>query len=1125
MVTSGADKTIRLWDIKTGRLLRSLNGHKALTSSAKLTADGAKVASSDYDGQIKIWNAESGQMASMLVGTKGDASLLFPRDGRTLFFKDNLQGIGRFDVEANKALSAYRPIPALGTDVFRRIKLSPDERMLAAGDSAGRIYLFDVHTGKQLRRWDVFTGHGLNSLGFSSDGRLLVTASQGQPKLIKVWEVASGKLVRQFQTHTDHLTDVTFSSDGRLIFTSDWDKTVKAWDAASGTLLWSTSLTVGAEALAVAPDGFLAAGGNGIDFLEPLSGRIVRHIGGPAALDYYASASFLPDGNWLLSGAAGLGIWDLNSGQRLQLFGSDVGGNLSPVVIGENGKWIAASISDNAIKLWDVSVGQLLAAIPVAPHAENYALNSVTISPDARLVASANEPSKGQSSTGKTILLWNVSNGSLARTIPAYAHDGHTVAFSPDSQLLASIGRDDNGWTSAVKLWSPSNGQLVRTITDDLSDKVIFSADGRSLATGGDVSHSTIKIYDVATARRLQSFQKSPFAKGIALSPDGQLAVSAGGLNDTTTVWDLKNQTQLFELKGGLGESRSVMFSPDSSRIIKANVNGTVGIWDRRNGELLATTVQSDTGEWITITPEGFFVASEKGGELIHVVRGFEVTGIDQLYQSLYRPDLVRDKLAGDPRGLVREAAAQLDLNKAIASGNAPDVRVTLPGRSLGQGNVDGSDVSAEAEISERGGGIGRVEWRVNGVTSGVDNAAAPATGQPVRLTRSLALNPGDNTIEVLAYNSANLIASVPARVNVVAQLASPSIGPSQPAAPSATPAPAPVAATKPRLFVVVAGVNEYADKRFRLSYAVSDAKEVARGFQDASAGVYQSAEVKLMTDGEVTRERLDAAFAEMAAKTSASDVFVLYLAGHGKTVDGRYYFVPQDFSVDGELNDKAINAALKTKAIAQDQWQRWFASIPARKSVILFDTCDSGTLAGDETQQLERGAANDRLAQATGRSILAASGGSQEALEGYHGHGLFTYELLDAINQADGDRSGTVELNELAAYVYAQVSELSQKVFKQRQIPEMKITTNFPLAKQTRILQDEVTPIAEAEPNYQLTQTAQLQIKPSAGTVVRSLSAKTPVAVLESKNGWSLVAFGGKPLGYVATRDLGPRQ
>jgi len=131
---------------------------------------------------------------------------------------------------------------------------------------------------------------------------------------------------------------------------------------------------------------------------------------------------------------------------------------------------------------------------------------------------------------------------------------------------------------------------------------------------------------------------------------------------------------------------------------------------------------------------------------------------------------------------------------------------------------------------------------------------------------------------------------------------------------------------------------------------------------------------------------------------------------------------------------------------------------------------------------------------------------------------------LLEAIAQADGDNNGTVELTELEAYVYGQVAELSLKVFKQRQVPQMKITSNYPLAMRTRILQDETTPVAETRPNYQLAQAAQLQIQPAAGaTVVRSLSARTAVTVLESRNGWSLIASEGKPLGYVATRDLVP--
>jgi hypothetical protein len=112
-------------------------------------------------------------------------------------------------------------------------------------------------------------------------------------------------------------------------------------------------------------------------------------------------------------------------------------------------------------------------------------------------------------------------------------------------------------------------------------------------------------------------------------------------------------------------------------------------------------------------------------------------------------------------------------------------------------------------------------------------------------------------------------------------------------------------------------------------------------------------------------------------------------------------HFVPQDFRLDGERTKEALDKAVTAQGIAQEQWQQWFARIPARRSMLLFDTCESGTLtdAERETQTLERGAASDRLAQATGRSILTAASGDTDALEGFRQHGLFTYSVLEALD------------------------------------------------------------------------------------------------------------------------------
>jgi WD40 repeat protein/uncharacterized caspase-like protein len=1036
------------------------------------------------------------------------------------------------------------------------------------------VKLLDAESGRVIRILGTYSEkESPTSIAFSPDGRLVAVG--GYEGIARIWDVASGRLLYTL-AHSEtknsrFVNQVGFTADSRTIVTTGGPEGLKFWDATTGKMVrkFNDKRYAWSGTFAFSPNGqfMISASNQAISVTDVTASTGVATSFGQADTHSVTYAPLARD-RWLEIGSYGMVTWDAASGQLAQSYEREpgyIGGSARFWGLDGNGRFeVALHGSDEQLrvaKIWDATSGALVRDISWGPppkagkpcsSCSDYSLENITTSPDGRWLAAT----LYGDDTG-TVKIWDIATGNQVGSLTTGAgarasgdalptRAANYMLFTPDSRSLV-VGSFDTKIKQWIKVWDVESRKLRNAFL--LEEKAglgeahnyqfALSPDGRTIAVqyvlyghGGDLEGThTIATIDLASGRMLHTFLADKInnnANLIQYSPDGRLIFVGNYNSNLVNVWDADTGRLVRRLEDNPGSPWSIAFSPDRRRFIVGNMNGTASTWDMQTFERLSITLHAGSGEWVTITPEGFFTASEHGAELLHVVRGFETIGIDQVYQSLYRPDLVREKLAGDPRGLMREAATNLDLNKVIASGSAPDLRLTLPVRSLGSGTVDSNNVSAEAEIIDRGGGVGRVEWRVNGVTAGIDTPAPASAGQPLRLTRSLVLDPGDNTIEVVAYNRANLIASVPARASVASQFAAPSIVPSQPATPSAVPAPAPVAVAKPRLFVLVAGVNDYADQRFKLSYAISDAKEVARGFQEASGNLYQSVEVKLMTDAEVVKEKLETAFEELAGKISTSDVFVLYLAGHGKTVDGRYYFVPQDFAIEGELTDKVINAAVKAKAIAQDQLQRWFASIPARRSVILFDTCDSGTLTGDaaETQQLEKGAANDRLAQATGRSILTASGGSQQALEGYRGHGLFTYEVLDAFNQADGDRSGTVEVTELAAYVYAQVSELSQKVFKQRQVPQMKITANYPLAKQTRIWQDDATPVAEARPTYQAAQTAQIQIQPSPGaTVVRSLSAKTAVTVLESKDGWSLIASDGKPLGYVATRDLAPVQ
>ncbi len=1125
--TGGDDQSIKLWDIESGRLLRTMPPLSKFPVALAISPDGSRIAAGDTDGEVRIWESETGR----LIATKPAAQLtrgtmIFSQDGRSLLLRHSVPKktfgielsetmVARWDIASGSVAKAYLTVPdasgwrpSIGGDA---LAVTRNEKLIAGGElSKGFVSLWDATSGRILRRWSAYAA-GVSRLAMSADGARIVTVGYDSKEPVKVWEAATGRLLREFPTHGIAVTDMVLSRDGETLYLLGNDAVLRAARPATGALLWSTKLENGGLTLAETSDGrFVGVGNDGIDLYDRSSGVLTRSFRPAAHQQYGTTALALPDGNWLIGDGQGYGVWDAATSERRRRFAEGDGWRMSRLARTSDGRMLVGSQNAWEVKLWDFASGALVSTVSITPVAGS-GLASSDLSPDGRLVAAALYGKAG----GGLIRFLDSRTGAAKGAIRAYDEFILFARFSPDGRQIVSAGYDGaKNDTASIKVWDVETGRLASSSPLNSARGARFAPDARTVfGMGSDGDHLSVRQFATGDGKEVHAFRHGFAVDQFEVSPDGRFAASSGGLEAQVKLWDIATGRLLFALKND-GRAAGLGFSSDGGRLVVVNAGGTHTLWNTRTGDLITTTAKSEAGEWVTITPEGFFTASEKGADLLHVVQGFEVTGIDQVYQALYRPDLVREKLAGDPKGLVREAAAKLDLSKVMASGMAPKVTIIGPAAGARQ---ESEEVLVEAELADRGGGIGRVEWRVNGLTLGVEerglarvDAPAAGPGRPaVKVSRKLALEPGENVVEVVAYNGRNLIASEPARVRIAWD-----------GADSSAP---------PVLHVVAVGVNDYWDSRLRLSYAVPDAKALGEAMKAAGGGLYRSVEVTTALDAEVSAENLDRLFAELGRKVRPRDVFVFFLAGHGKTVDGRYYFLPRDFRYEGE-------ESIVKGGIDQDRFQSWFARIAARKSILLYDTCESGSLTGERVAQrgIERVAALERMTRAMGRTVLSASTDDAPALEGYKGHGVFTYALLEGIGGADLDGNGTIEVTELAGYVDRTVPELSFAAFKQRQIPQMRIVgSNFPLATRTAALAGEGTgpaaggsaaagAAAPAKPTHVVIMPAAARPSPDpSGAAVVELPPGSQVVVLATEAGWAVVARDGKRIGFVEERAL----
>ena len=226
MLASGSDDdTIRLWEVATGRHLRTLEGHRNWVSSVAFSPDGQTLVNGSDDGTIRLWEAATGRHLRTLLGDEyGVRSVAFSPDGQTLASGGWDKTIRLWEAATGRHL---RTLGRLGH--VSSVAFSPDGRTLASG-----VYYSEGYDGT-IRLWESDTGSHLRTLRdrssvlsvvFSSDGRTL--ASGGDT--IRLWDTDTGGEIQTFTGHTGDVNSVAFSPDGQTLASGSDDNTIRLWE-------------------------------------------------------------------------------------------------------------------------------------------------------------------------------------------------------------------------------------------------------------------------------------------------------------------------------------------------------------------------------------------------------------------------------------------------------------------------------------------------------------------------------------------------------------------------------------------------------------------------------------------------------------------------------------------------------------------------------------------------------------------------------------------------------------------------------------------------------------------------------------------------------------------------------
>jgi WD40 repeat protein len=1067
IVSCSRDKTIRVWHIRSGQLVRVIRGWSgrsvfgaigsaALFPDSRRLAVGVNIGNFEKGisfGTLRIFDIEKGELVSSI---KSDSSqirnLELTGDGKRLISFSTGSHPCLFDVNSGRILQIFKPVYRkiggkrilIHTVHAYRCAISKDgERVIAGGN------LWDARNGSFIANLKDFQNDSWSYKNRGINEAFLRRLNEEQKKIYR--DPETGEIYDQYWSRYDGLW--RFTPDGRYIMSKNQKNEILLWDGRNGKYLkriGKPSIHGYVNMLQISSDGKTVMTSR---WGGPFRNKCVRHI-------YRFSK-------------ADLTLVPLKRFKYIQR---------GITAISPDGRFAATGfIKDSTICLWDMETGEMIKSLGDAAHSQDLLMDNFDE------IQTVVETADGYADLAENQSLEQLRRAAVAdakrKALNAGREEVQTLLDKDLKAPLREILWKDKG--SAIKILKQEDHGIVDnrryhvrvtaeifigTITQEGADNlraskiwgVGFSQDGRYIAWGKKLQRSNIHK-DVPLDQSFQLFDTQgrpqlalgPVLKGdpewirtldsvgeisirtewntlqmrkdletykdrspninnvysYTLTPDGGMVIGAGDGGRIHAHRTDRNE-QVYNFVGHTGNVWGLAVSPDGKLLVSGSDDQTVKLWSlvgpKGYVKPILSILHGTDNEWVAWAPDGYYMSSVNGDRYIgwQFNRGRENAA--DFYSALqFERVLYRPDIIY-ARLNARTNHILTNARKLPEESDITDLKAILPPKirivSPEYGDTAESANIAALQFSAEKNSIEMLEYSV--FVNGM-----PVVGFDERFLTGSDRRRFERRIEVPLFEEQNRI-----RIEV---FNGKSMG---------------MADTilyrldesggrfTGDLYLLAVGINTFTRMpEFNLNYAARDAESIANEFTKMEGRSFKQVFTKTLTDNseiKPTRENILQALSFLRP-ARANDTVIIFLASHGFSDSaGNYYFVPSDASF-ADTNETALTENTRGIMIGPSNrsafisWESFFEAMRAvaGKRLLIVDTCQAQRVSGTlDIHSLAKRSFSSSFA------LLVAARGSEYSQEYPPGkHGLFTYALLNGLNEdSDTDGDGQLTLNEL---------------------------------------------------------------------------------------------------------------